>query len=141
MPYSDAEKRSEVSRAASKRWRDRFREENPDGFKAYNREARARWVARLTDERKAEIREYHRQYRLRNPRPTSGGKRAQHVEHVPGVTRPKLTAEEFAQSPDDDRHGTNGGYVNFHCRCERCKAAHTAYQKAYRVRRQEREAS
>jgi hypothetical protein len=28
----------------------------------------------------------------------------------------------------DRRHGTENGYVNLHCRCEQCKAAHAAHK-------------
>lgn len=27
--------------------------------------------------------------------------------------------------PDDPRHGTQNGYGNYDCRCDRCTAAHT----------------
>lgn len=30
------------------------------------------------------------------------------------------------------RHGTRTGYTYHHCPCERCKAAHAAYNRAYK---------
>ena len=33
---------------------------------------------------------------------------------------------------DDIRHGTVGGYTNWRCRCDSCKAAQTANQRSYR---------
>jgi hypothetical protein len=33
------------------------------------------------------------------------------------------------------KHGTRSCYVHHHCRCERCKAAKTAYQREWRTRK------
>jgi len=33
--------------------------------------------------------------------------------------------------PDDPRHGTENGYNNIKCRCERCRRAHRDYQARY----------
>lgn len=34
-----------------------------------------------------------------------------------------------ALSPDDQRHGTENGYVNLRCRCDRCREAHATYYR------------
>lgn len=36
----------------------------------------------------------------------------------------------FSSTPDDPRHGTENGYSNLRCRCDRCTDAHATY---YRV--------
>lgn len=36
--------------------------------------------------------------------------------------------------PDDPRHGTENGYKNLACRCERCREAHRLWFVAYRRR-------
>jgi hypothetical protein len=33
-------------------------------------------------------------------------------------------------TPDDPRHGTNNGYGNHGCRCDPCRTANNAYQRA-----------
>jgi hypothetical protein len=38
-------------------------------------------------------------------------------------------------APDDPRHGTDNGYKNLYCRCERCRAANTASHLDYMQRR------
>lgn len=43
--------------------------------------------------------------------------------------------EAFHADPDDVRHGTDNGYSNRGCRCDRCRAAHAAYQAEGRIRR------
>ncbi|MEZ0165991.1 hypothetical protein AB2L27_14625 [Kineococcus sp. LSe6-4] len=42
---------------------------------------------------------------------------------------PAQSAEAFRQDGHDARHGTANGYRNLGCRCERCTAAWTAYQR------------
>lgn len=32
-------------------------------------------------------------------------------------------------APDDSRHGTAGGYINHHCRCQPCREAERAYHR------------
>lgn len=36
--------------------------------------------------------------------------------------------------PDDPKHGTNNGYINYGCRCERCVKAASEYRKRRRER-------
>lgn len=38
-----------------------------------------------------------------------------------------------ALSPNDWRHGTQGGYTNHKCRCAPCKAAHAEMMRNYRT--------
>lgn len=34
----------------------------------------------------------------------------------------------FAAAPEDPRHGSHNGYANLGCRCDRCRAANSAYE-------------
>lgn len=43
----------------------------------------------------------------------------------PEVSNPNSNRQALA--PDDPRHGTRNGYGNLGCRCDRCRAANTAY--------------
>lgn len=38
-------------------------------------------------------------------------------------------------APDDPRHGTRSGYINWGCRCEACRRAGSEANRAYRARR------
>lgn len=35
----------------------------------------------------------------------------------------------FQADPTDPRHGTENGYQNLHCRCDRCRTANTIYAR------------
>ena len=41
--------------------------------------------------------------------------------------------EAFRADPADERHGSANGYRNLGCRCERCTAAWTRYQRERRT--------
>lgn len=38
-------------------------------------------------------------------------------------------------NPDDQRHGTANGYVNYGCRCDKCRQAWTEYARERRERK------
>lgn len=40
-------------------------------------------------------------------------------------------------APDDPRHGTENGYTNYECRCQRCRAANAEAHRAYMDRKPE----
>ena len=41
-------------------------------------------------------------------------------------------------TPDDPRHGTANGYINYRCRCDPCLDAGHAYHSAFKLRRKKR---
>lgn len=41
-------------------------------------------------------------------------------------------------SPDDSRHGTENGYSNLRCHCDRCKAAHAEKTREMQADRESR---
>lgn len=51
------------------------------------------------------------------------------------ATRRERAGAEMMNNPDDPRHGTNNGYSNLGCRCDRCKAAKAAMHQVYLERR------
>lgn len=126
MPYKDPEKRSASNAASARRWRERFKAEDPEGYAAYTRGVRERHKARMTDEQRQAARDYQRQYRA--TRTTDATPRSS----------PMSTREEFASTPADPRHGTLNGYNNLRCRCDRCRAANAASQREYMQRRRNR---
>jgi hypothetical protein len=50
--------------------------------------------------------------------------------------RPEVN-EAFQNDPDDPRHGTNNGYTNLGCGCDKCREAHNAYHLDYMRRHPE----
>ncbi|MEZ0493180.1 hypothetical protein AB2L28_13135 [Kineococcus sp. TBRC 1896] len=50
---------------------------------------------------------------------------------APGAARPSAVdrAAAFRADLQDPRHGSANGYRNLRCRCERCTAAWTTYQR------------
>ncbi len=46
----------------------------------------------------------------------------------------KKRLAEMQANPEDPRHGTKTGYA-YGCRCDRCKQAHSAYQRKIYLRR------
>lgn len=42
-----------------------------------------------------------------------------------------VAAERFRADLTDPRHGTNNGYTNLRCHCDRCRAAWTAWFASY----------
>jgi hypothetical protein len=51
--------------------------------------------------------------------------------------RSMTSSSDLLTNPDDPRHGTQNGYCNHGCRCQRCRASNAAYQQGARQRRQD----
>jgi len=44
----------------------------------------------------------------------------------------RQTVEAFRANLDDPRHGTDNGYSNLRCRCDRCREAHRVLHMKWR---------
>lgn len=147
MPYKDPAKRAATSAAASKKWRERFKAEDPEGFREYTRAAQRRWIENMSDGRRQQLRDYYtarRRARGIQPRPEAVPRekreRERRAAQEPRPRKVAITPAQFAADASDPRHGTVNGYKNLRCRCEMCRVANTEFQAKYRVRRAEREA-
>lgn len=137
MPFKDPEKVKAKNRA----WRERRREQMTDAEKQAVREYHRAWRAARTEEQREKEREYQRQYRAAHPRRRSSSRAAEPRQPSrKTITKPRaaaLTPAEFAANPEHPAHGTNGGYTNHRCRCERCKIAHAAQMRQYWAKRRD----
>lgn len=140
MPYKDPEKKRKVSAEANRRWRERFKREDPEGFREYTRAASKKHRDARTPEQRQEVYRKRREWEIRTGRiDPNKPPRVPGEPRVPARTHAETIAI-FKSDHSDPRHGTSNGYNNLRCRCERCTAANAVAQREYRARRQAREA-
>ena len=135
MPYKDPEKKRAVSAESNRRWRERFKREDPDGFREYTHAASKKHRDARTPEQREEVYRKRREWQIR-----TGRLDPNKPPRVPGAPRvPARTHAEtiaiFAADASDPRHGTANGYKNLRCRCEPCTTANASLQREYRERR------
>lgn len=64
----------------------------------------------------------------------------EHAEYIEAKRRQREARRQKRENqmltdPNDPRHGTDNGYCNYGCRCDRCTAAHTERVQANRASR------